>query len=157
MLPNAKIVHSKRHPADVSFSCYALNFFSGQKFTFDLEAMGRQYLRFAKLMRHWHEVLPTGRILDMQYEDIVADLERETRRMLDYLGLPWDAACLEYYETKRPVHTASISQVRKPIYSGSLARWKRYERHLAPLLEILRPELPQQSMESPATRPESIA
>jgi Tfp pilus assembly protein PilF len=144
MLPNAKIIHPMRNPMDVSFSCFTQNFFAGHEYTYDLKAMGRQYLRYVELMRHWHGVLPAGWILDSRYEDMVAEPERETRHMLDFLGLPWNAACLNFHEHKRAVHTASIAQVRKPIYSGSVARWKRYEDHLAPLLEILRPVMPEE-------------
>ncbi len=144
MLPNAKIIHSMRNPMDVSFSCFTQNFFVGHAYTYDLGAMGRQYLRYVESMRHWHGVLPAGWILDSRYEDMVAEPEREARRMLEYLGLPWDAACLGFHEHKRAVHTASVAQVRKPIYSGSVARWKRYEDHLAPLLGILRPVMPEE-------------
>lgn len=88
-------------------------------------------------MKHWHEVFPSGRILDVSYEHVVASAEREVRRILEYLGLPWSPACLRFYETERPVRTASAAQVRKPIYSSSLARWKHFEKHLGPLLEII--------------------
>ncbi len=137
MLPNAKIIHSMRDPMDTCFSCYALRFTRGHEYSYDLETLGRQYLRYKKLMQHWHNVLPPGRILDVRYEDNVADTEHEARRMLDYLGLPWDSACLKFHENSRAVHTASVTQVRKPIYSSSVARWKHFEKHLGPLLEII--------------------
>lgn len=92
-------------------------------------------------MKHWHNVLPAGRILDVRYEDNVADSEREARRLLDYLGLPWDPACLRFHENNRAVHTASVIQVRKPIYSNSIARWKRFENHLGALREIIYPAM----------------
>jgi len=141
MLPNAKIIHAMRNPMDVSFSCYTTQFWSGHEYSFDLEAMGRQYLRYMQLMRHWHGVLPAGRVLDVRYEDIVAEPEREVKRMLNYLELPWNPACLSFHENKRAVHTASVAQVRKPLYSSSVARWERFEKHLHPLLEIIRPAM----------------
>jgi Flp pilus assembly protein TadD len=137
MLPNAKIIHCMRDPVDTCFSCYALRFTHGHEYSYDLGTMGRQYLRYRKLMQHWHSVLPPGRILDVRYEDNVADPECEARRMLNYLGLPWDPACLKFNENKRTVQTASVTQVRKPIYSSSVARWKHFEKHLKPLLEII--------------------
>jgi len=139
MLPNAKIIHSMRDPMDTCFSCYALRFTHGHEYSYDLGTLGRHYLRYRKLMKHWHSVLPPGRILDVRYEDIIADPELEARRLLDYLGLPWNPACLRFYETKRTVRTASVAQVRKPIYSSSVARWKRFKKHLSPLFEIIHP------------------
>ena len=139
ILPNAKIIHSMRDPMDTCFSCYALRFTHGHEYCYDLGTLGRQYLRYSKLMKHWHDVLPPGRILDVRYEDVVVDSEREARRMLDYLGLPWDSACLRFHENRRAVHTASVTQVRKPIYSNSVARWKHFEKHLGPLLEGINP------------------
>jgi tetratricopeptide (TPR) repeat protein len=140
MLPNAKIIHAMRDPMDTCFSCYALRFTRGHEYSYDLGMLGRQYQRYMKLMQHWRNVLPPGRILDVRYEDSVADPERETRRMLDYLGLPWHSNCLKFHENKRAVRTASVAQVRKPIYLSSVARWKRFEEHLSPLLEIIYPE-----------------
>jgi Flp pilus assembly protein TadD len=137
MLPNARIIHCVRDPMDTCFSCYTLRFTSGHEYSYDLRMLGRKYLRYRRLMKHWHEVFPSGRILDVSYERVVASAEREVRRILEYLGLPWNPACLSFYETERPVRTASAAQVRKPIYSSSLARWKHFEKHLDPLLEII--------------------
>ncbi len=139
MLPNAKIIHSMRDPMDTCFSCYALRFTRGHEYSYDLGTLGRQYLRYRKLIQHWHNVLPPGRILDVRYEDNVVNPEHEARRLLDYLGLPWDPACLKFHENSRAVHTASVTQVRLPIYSSSVARWKHFEKHLAPLLETIKP------------------
>ncbi len=139
MLPNAKIIHSVRDPMDTCFSCYTVRFTFKNEYSYDLGTMGRHYLCYRKLMKHWHNVLPPGRILDVRYEDNIADPEREARRMLDYLGLPWDPACLNFYENKRAIRTASVTQVRKPIYSSSVSRWKHFEKHLAPLLETIHP------------------
>jgi len=134
MLPNAKIIHSMRDPMDTCFSCYTLFFALGHEYSYDQKMLGRQYLRYRKLMEHWHTVLPPGRILDAVYEDMVANAEREAKRILKYLGLPWNPDCLKFHEHKRVVHTASVTQVRKPIYSSSVARWKHFEKHLEPLL-----------------------
>ena len=89
-------------------------------------------------MRHWHEVLP-NRILDLRYEDVVGDLEGSARRLVAHCGLDWDDRCLEFHNTERAVRTASMSQVRKPIYASSLGRWRRHEHHLGPLIEALGP------------------
>ena len=137
MLPDAKIIHAMRDPKDVCWSCYTHRFTKGHNYTYDLGALGRYYLRYEEQMRRWHEVLPPGSLLDVRYEDVVAEPEREVRRMLDYIGLPWDDACLKFHENKRPVKTASVSQVRRPLYSSSVARWKHFEKHLGPLLEIV--------------------
>jgi tetratricopeptide (TPR) repeat protein len=138
MLPEAKIIHAMRDPMDSCFSCYSRLFNKENvRFAYDLGTLGRYYARYIKLMRHWHEVLPAGTILDLRYEDMVADTEGQARRLLDYLGLPWDDACLEFHNNKRRVKTASLAQVRKPIYKTSVARWKYYEKHLRPLLDIV--------------------
>jgi tetratricopeptide (TPR) repeat protein len=139
MLPQAKIIHAMREPMDSCFSCYALRFKDGHEYCYDLETLGRYNLRYRELMRHWHAVLPPGRILDLRYEDTVADLEGQAKRLLEYVGLPWDPACLNFYQNKRAVSTASVTQVRQPIYRTSIARWKHFEKHLGPLIEIIRP------------------
>ncbi len=139
MLPNAKIVHSMRDPMDTCFSCYATRFTFENEYSYDLGTMGRHYLRYEKLMQHWQNALPAGRILDVRYEDVVADIECESRRLLDFIGLSWDPACLKFHESRRAIRTASVTQVRKPIYSNSVARWKHFEKHLGPLLEIIHP------------------
>jgi tetratricopeptide (TPR) repeat protein len=137
MLPNAKIIHAIRDPMDTCFSCYTMHFTHGHEYSFDLHMLGKRYKRYQKLMQHWHQVLPTGRILDLHYEDNVANPEAEAKRLLDFLGLPWDPACLKFYETRRAVNTASVSQVRKPIYDSSIARWKHFRPYLRPLQEII--------------------
>ena len=139
MLPHAKIIHAMRDPMDSCFSCYARLFEDGNlDFSYDLGSVGRCYVRYIELMRHWHRVLPPGTVLDLRYEDIVADTAGQARRLLGYLGLPWDERCLDFHRNQRVVRTASIAQVRKPIYGSSVARWKHFERHLAPLLDIVR-------------------
>ncbi|MBD8897762.1 tetratricopeptide repeat-containing sulfotransferase family protein [Rhodanobacter sp. DHG33] len=139
MLPHAKIIHAMRDPMDSCFSCYARLFEDGHlDFSYDLGSVGRYYVRYIELMRHWHRVLPPGTVLDLRYEDMVADTEGQARRLLDYLGLPWDERCLDFHRNTRAVRTASIAQVRKPIYRSSVARWKHFEAHVAPLLDIVR-------------------
>jgi hypothetical protein len=138
MLPEAKIIHAMRDPMDSCFSCYSRLFNrENMRFAYDLGTLGRYYARYIRLMRHWHEVLPPGTILDLRYEDMVADMEGQARRALDYLGLPWDEACLEFHHNRRRVKTASLAQVRQPIYKTSVARWKHYQNHLRPLLDIV--------------------
>ncbi len=138
--PQAKIIHSMRDPMDACFSCYAIKFTEGNEFSYDLEALGRYYLRYTRLMEHWHRVLPPGRILDVRYENIVDDTEHEVKRILEYLQLPWDQECLSFHQNTRAVKTASASQVRRPIYASSIARWKRFKNHLLPLMEIVNGE-----------------
>jgi len=137
MLPNAKIIHAMRDPMDSCFSNYARLFNDTMEFAYDLGTLGRYYARYITLMRHWHEVLPPGTILDLRYEDMVADTEGQARRILEYVGLPWDENCLAFHQNKRHVKTASVAQVRKPIYKTSVARWQRFEKHLQPLLDIV--------------------
>jgi tetratricopeptide (TPR) repeat protein len=139
-LPNARFINATRDPRDTCLSCYKQLFASGQGFTYDLDDLGQYYLDYLRLMHHWHEVLP-GAVLDVRYEDVVADLEGQTRRMLEFCGLPWDAACLEFHLTRRSVRTASSEQVRRPLYGDAMGVWRNYERELEPLLEVLRPIL----------------
>ena len=139
-MPNAKVINARRHPADSCFGSYKQLFASGQPFTYDLTELGEYYLQYRRLMDHWHRVLP-GFVLDVHYEHVVADLESEVRRMLDFCGLPFEAACLDFHETRRPVKTASSEQVRRPIYSSSIDLWRNYEAHLGELLHILKPVL----------------
>ena len=137
MFPNAKIIHSVRDPVDSCFSCYARLFNETMEFAYDLGTLGRYAVRYLRLMQHWHNVLPTDTILDVRYEDVVDDVERQARRMLDYIGLPWSDECLKFYKNKRPVKTASIAQVRKPIYRSSVGRAKNFEKHLTLLRDII--------------------
>ena len=140
ILPNAKVINARRHPLDSCLGSYKQLFARGQPFTYDLYELGEYYLQYDRLMAHWHAVLP-GRVLDVQYEDVVADLEGQVRRMLDFCGLPFEDACLRYHENPRAVKTASSEQVRRPVYASSLHRWRRYEAELEPLLEVLEPLL----------------
>jgi tetratricopeptide (TPR) repeat protein len=137
LLPRAKIVHVQRDPVDTCLSCFTRLFNRRQEATYDLYELGRHYANYQRLMAHWRALLPAGSFLDVQYEDIVADMEGQARRLIDYCELPWDAACLAFHETRRNVRTASVTQVRQPIYSSSVQRWRHYERFLGPLLDGL--------------------
>jgi tetratricopeptide (TPR) repeat protein len=139
ILPHAKIIHAMRDPMDSCFSCYSRLFIKeNQSFSYDLEMLGHYYVRYIKLMRHWQAVLPPGTMLDVRYEDMVANTEQQARRLLEFLDLPWDERCLAFHQNKRRVDTASAAQVRKPIYQTSLARWERFADHLTPLLDLVK-------------------
>ena len=140
ILPNAKIINALRHPLDSCYGSYKQLFASGQPFTYDLVEIGEYYLQYQRLMDHWNEVLP-GTVLDVHYEDVVADLEGQVRRILDYCELDFEASCLRFHETSRAVKTASSEQVRKPIYTSAVHTWRHYEAHLGPLIETLEPLL----------------
>lgn len=135
-LPNAKIIDARRHPLDTCIGNYRQLFAKGKNHAYDLYECAEYYQEYLRLMAHWDEVLP-GRVLKVQYEDVVADIEGQTRRMLEYCELPWEDACLNYYETSRPVNTASSDQVREPIYSDAVGYWKNFDSELAEVKEIL--------------------
>ena len=136
-LPNACIIHTRRDPVDTCLSCYAQTFSAGLGFSDDLGDLGRYYRSYADLMAHWRRVLPEGAMLEVQYEDVVADFEPQARRIIDYCGLEWDARCLAFNETRREVITASAAQVREPIYQRSSGRSLGYGRLLVPLIDAL--------------------
>ena len=136
-LPNAKLIHTMRDPVDTCVSCFSKLFSAEQNHTYDLSELGRYYRHYEKLMAHWRRVLPQDRMLDVRYEDVVADLEAQARRVIAYCGLPWDDRCLAFHKTDRPVRTASATQVRQPIYASAIGRWKVYEEFLGPLLKEL--------------------
>ncbi len=142
-LPNSIILHSVRDPVDTCLGCYKQIFGTGHETTYDMTLMGKTYVLYRRLMEHWSRVLP-GRVVDVVYEKLVADPETEIRRLLAACSLPWDDACLRFHENPRTVSTASSNQVRQPIYKSSLQRWRRYEKHLGPLLEALGPYAPEQ-------------
>jgi len=139
-LPGAKIINAMRHPIDSCFGSYKQLFASGQPFSYDITELGEYYLQYQRLMDHWQRVTP-GFSLDVRYEDVVADLEGQVRRILDFCNLPFEENCLRFHETKRAVKTASSEQVRQPIYSSSVNLWRNYENHLGELIEILEPIL----------------
>jgi tetratricopeptide (TPR) repeat protein len=137
MLPNARIIHVRRDPVDACLSCFSMLFAIGQPQTYDLAELGRYYRGYASLMEHWRQVLPAGVMLEVQYEDVVADLEQQARRMVAHCGLAWDSGCLNFHKTQRPVRTASATQVRREIYRTSIGRWRRYGDLLQPLVKAL--------------------
>jgi len=139
ILPGARVIHSRRSPIDTCLSCYTMLLSPWHTYATDLRALGAAYARYERLMRHWERRL-TIPILLVAYESLVADLENEVRRILDFAGLPWDDACAEFWKNTRAVSTPSVDQVRRPIYRSSMSRWKRYEGHLGPLLDSLRAE-----------------
>ena len=136
ILPNAKIIDARRHPMACCFSGFKQHFAEGQEFTYGLEQIGKYYRDYVGLMDHWDRVLP-GAVLRVQYEDVVADTETQIRRVLEYLGLPFEEACLEFHKSKRSVRTASSEQVRQPIFKSGLEQWRNYEPWLDPLKEAL--------------------
>lgn len=141
LFPNAKIIHCRRDPMDNCLSCYFTSFAEQIGFANRLDTLGRYYVDYDRLMRHWREVLPVE-IFDLQYEDLIGDTETQIRKLLDHCDLDWEDACLSFYDTQRGVRTPSRWQVRQPIYTGSVQRWRNYESHLQPLKEILAPVLP---------------
>ncbi len=136
ILPNAKIIDARREPMACCFSNFKQLFASGQEFTYSLEDIGRYYRNYIELMSHWDAVLP-GRILRVQHEDVVEDLEGNVRRILDFCGLEFEPGCVEFHKTERSVRTASSEQVRRPIYKEGLDQWKHFEPWLGPLKEAL--------------------
>jgi hypothetical protein len=137
MLPKAKIIHVMRDPVDTCLSCYTRLFNKSQHQSYDLVEIGRYYRAYARLMEHWRQVLPAGAFYEIQYEALVAEPETQARALLEYCGLPWEDACLEFHKTARQVRTASVTQVRQPMYKTSVEKWRHFEKHLGPLLEAL--------------------
>ncbi|MGJ4888786.1 sulfotransferase [Bradyrhizobium sp. HKCCYLRH3099] len=136
-LPNARIIHVRRNPIDTCLSCYTQLFAEPQPFAYDLAELGRYYRAYEALMKHWRDVLPDGVMLEVTYEDVVRDFEPHARKIVAHSGLEWNEACLSFHQTKRPVNTASLVQVRKPLFTGSVGRWRMYGDGLRPLLDAL--------------------
>jgi hypothetical protein len=136
MLPNAKIIDARREPMACCFGNLKQLFAQGQEFTYSVEDIARYYRTYLELMRHWETTLP-GRVLRVQHEDVVDDLEGTVRRLLDYCGLEFEPTCIEFHKTERSVRTASSEQVRQPIYREGLDQWRHYEPWLQPLREAL--------------------
>ncbi|SCK24685.1 tetratricopeptide repeat-containing sulfotransferase family protein [Vogesella sp. LIG4] len=137
LLPGARIIHCRRDPVDTCLSCYTKQFGGEQQFTYDQTELGEFYRYYQRLMAHWAQVLPAGRYIEVDYESVVDDLEGEARRLLAFLDLPWEDACLQFHTNRRVVRTASVNQVRQPIYKTSKGRWQAYAEHLRPLLDAL--------------------
>ena len=136
ILPRAKIIDARREPMACCFSNFKQLFASGQEFTYSLEDIGRYYLNYVELMAHWDAALP-GKVLRVQHEELVDDLEGNVRRLLDHLEVEFEPACLEFYRTQRSIRTASSEQVRQPISREGLDQWRNFEPWLAPLRAAL--------------------
>jgi hypothetical protein len=142
MFPKAKIIHTKRHPLDCSISCLSYMFSDNQQlYTYDLRELGQVFRAYLELMDYWHKEFPNY-IYDISYENVIEDQESETRALLEYLGLPWDSNCLEFYKSKSHVKTASYAQVQNPIYKSSSGKWINYIEFMGPLLDELGPYAP---------------
>ena len=139
-LPNARIIDARRHPLSCCFSNFKQNFGKGQNFSYSLADLGSYYSNYVRLMAHYDRVLP-GRVYRVVHERLVDEPEDEVRRLLDYLELPFDPACLRFYESKRAVRTPSAEQVRKPITKAGIDVWRNYEPWLRPLKSALGPVL----------------
>lgn len=143
LFPGAAIIHCRRHPLDTCMSIFTYRFNGAHPYATDLSELGKHYRKYLELMAHWRAVLPLP-IFEVQYEDMVADQEQVSRKMVAFCGLEWDAQCLRFFENKRVVNTISYDQVRQPIYKKSVARWRHYGKFLAPLVAALgRENLPE--------------
>ena len=130
------MIHVQRDPIDTCLSCYFQDFPPALNFTFDLADLAHYYRVRARMMEHWRSVLPPGTLLDVPYEELIADQEGWTRRILEFLGLPWDERCLSFHSTERSVLTASYWQVRQKVYNSSVGRWRHYKKFVGPLLDL---------------------
>ena len=153
ILPNAKIIDARRHPMACCFSGFKQLFAEGQEFTYNLSDAGHYYADYVELMDHWDDVLP-GKVLRVQYEDVVADLEPQVRRILDYCGLSFEQGCVDYHKTDRAVRTPSSEQVRQPIFKSGLEQWRNFEPWLDPLKAALGPVLDRYPIDSTNNRKE---
>ena len=139
LFPNARIIHCKRNAVDTCISCYSKMFREDMPYTYDLKEIAHYYQKYSELMEHWKSVLPQHYILEVKYEEVVGDLENSARRIISHCDLEWDAACLEFHKTDRPVKTASVTQVRQPLYASSVERWRNYGELVDPLVKELGP------------------
>ena len=137
LFPNAKFINTRRNPVDTCLSTFTKLFKDDMPHSYDLGELGRYYREYDALMAHWEKVLPAGTMKVMEYEKTVANLEQEAKGLIEFLGLEWDDKVLDFHASKRPVKTASVAQVRKPIYNSSVERWKRYGDGLQPLVEAI--------------------
>jgi tetratricopeptide (TPR) repeat protein len=136
VFPNARILYVRRDPIDTCLSCYFQQFSAAQNFTLSLADLAHYYGEHERLVAHWRSVLPPGTLLEVPYAELVADQEGWTRRIVEFIGLPWDDCCLEFHATQRPVTTASFWQVRQKMYGGSVGRWRNYKKFIGPLLAL---------------------
>ena len=135
--PKARFIHMQRHPVDTALSIYFQNFFNIGPYANDLDDLAHYYREYVRITDHWRAVLPATAWLDVPYESLIEDTEGWTRRMLDFAGLPWDPACLDFHRTERVVITASKWQVRQKIHSASAGRWRHYAKFVEPLQRLL--------------------
>ena len=141
-MPGARIIHTRRDPVDTCLSCFSHLFAGEHPYAYDLAELGRYWRAYDRLMAHWRSVLPPGVLLELQYEEVVEDLEGQARRLIAHCGLEWNDACLSFHKTERVVRTASMLQVRQPIYRGSVQKWRAYGELLRPLLDALGDAVP---------------
>jgi hypothetical protein len=144
LFPNARIIICRRDPRDVCFSCFTTHFGENIPWSHDLQECAARNVEIERLTEHFLSVLP-GPVMEIRYETLVRNLETESRRLIAFLGLPWDSACLEFHKTERTVTTASAWQVRQPLYSSSIGRWRHYRAHLAPMLKALADYVPREA------------
>jgi tetratricopeptide (TPR) repeat protein len=137
IFPNAKIINTRRNPIDTCLSAFTKLFKDDMPHSYDLGELGRYHRQYSSLMDHWEKVLPPGAMATVNYEDVVADTETAARNLIDFLGLPWNDSCLEFHKSDRPVKTASVAQVRRPIYKSAVERWRKYGSGLEPLVDAL--------------------
>jgi tetratricopeptide (TPR) repeat protein len=137
LFPKAKVINTQRDPVDTCLSGFTKLFKDDMPHSYDLSELGRYYGKYRELMQHWEKVLPEGFLTTVIYEDVVADTEKEAKRLIEFLGLPWDPKCVDFHKSDRPVKTASVAQVRKPIYKTSVKRWKKYGDGLQPLVDAI--------------------
>ena len=136
MLPQARIIYVQRDPIDNCLSCYFQDFANVASFTMDLSDLAHYYQEHHRLISHWRQALPERALLVVPYAELVAEPETWSRRMIEFIGLEWDPQCLQFHQTQRSVLTASNWQVRQPVYSRSVGRWRNYEKFIRPLLEL---------------------
>lgn len=137
LLPRARIIHCRRDARDACLSVYFQSFTGSHPYAWDLKDIGSYYGQYHRLMKHWRSVVPSEQMLEVRYEDLVAEQEAVSRKLIDFVGLEWDPRCLEFYRVDRPVTSASHAGVRRPVYTDAVGRWRDYRKHLAPLIEAL--------------------
>ena len=133
LFPNARIIHCRRDPRDTCVSIYTEYFPDGLPYSYNLLKLGAFYKQYERIMDHWRTVIGAGLIIDIDYENLVKNQEEESRRLVKFIGLDWDDSCMDFYRKKRRVNTVSNLQVKKPMYSSSIGRWKHYEKYLQTL------------------------
>ena len=135
-MPKARIIHIRRDPLDTCFSVFSTRFIEGQAHSYDLAELGRYYRNYERLIEHWREVM-AGDMLELDYEELVANFETQARRIIANCGFSWHAGCLEFHKTRRVLRTASSVQARQPLYSSAIGRWRNYATDLRPLIKAI--------------------